>query len=203
PADVNAQKKFEGKVNIKVTQDDESSIIEYYLKDNKMRFEMGEEISQFSIIDMAGKKIYMVIPADEIYMEVPAQGMFTAVEQNNSEVGLNRIQPTGEAKEINGYLCEKWVYNGDEGITESWLAIDLGGFLFMDNPMGGGSKSGWQSEIESSGYFPMLIINRNNDGEEKSRYEVTSIEQESLSADLFTPPAGYQKMEMPGMDMFK
>ena len=200
---LNAQNKFEGKVNIKVTSDGDEATMGYLIKDNMMRFEMGEDVSQYSLIDFTNKKMLMVMPEDEMYMEIPASKIFSDVQKEaNAEMG--KINKTGETKEINGYTCEKWIYKDDDITTESWLAKDLGGFIFLDNPMGG-SKSEWQTEIETSGYFPMLIINLDEDGEEESRWEVTSVEKKSLSADLFAPPANYEKMTMPeiNLDLFK
>ena len=45
----------------------------------------------------------------------------------------------------------------------------------------------------------MLVITRDEDGEENSRFEATEVKKESLSNNLFTFPSDYSEMKIPGM----
>ena len=104
---------------------------------------------------------------------------------------------TGETKTINGYECEQWIIKGDDNTSEAWMTKDLGSFIFFQSPMGGKEKPKWQEDIESSGYFPMLVIEKDSDGNETGRFEVKSIEKKSLDDSFFTVPDGYSQMKMP------
>ncbi len=196
-----AQDSFEGKVKIDVTNDGDTESLTYMVKDGKFRFDTGEDAEGIVILDAAGKKMLVIVDEQNMYMEIPMNKMMENMPQTAKEESSNeQMKKTGETREINGYTCEKWEINDESGATEAWLTKDLGGFMFMNNPMGGESKTQWQSGIEGSGLFPMLVIHRDASGNEDTRFEVKSVEKISLSSDLFTPPAGYQKMSIPMME---
>ena len=68
--------------------------------------------------------------------------------------------------------------------------------------MGGGYSPGWSSSVKNSGFFPMLVITRDEDGNETSRFEATEVEEKSLSNELFEVPSNYGEMKIPGMNSF-
>ena len=86
---------------------------------------------------------------------------------------------------------------------EAWVTKDIGNFMFFESPMGGDDMPEWYSEFSGVGFFPILVIEKDDSGEEESRWEVTSVEEKPLSDDLFTPPSDYEKFEMPSMDFLK
>lgn len=189
---------FEGKVNFRVEGDGETADMSYLIKDQKFRMEIPEQQDAAIIMDMNEKKMMMVMNEQKMYMEFPMESLQQMADNGSEEEEMADVQMTGETKTINGYECEKWTYEGEEGSVEAWMTKELGGFMFMGNPMAADEKPEWQSKIEKEGYFPMLVIYL-EDGETSSRFEVTSVEKKSLSDDLFTVPAGFQKMDMPMM----
>jgi hypothetical protein len=63
--------------------------------------------------------------------------------------------------------------------------------------MGDKSESTWQKDIEESGNFPMLVIQKNNEGDEISKFNVLSVVSMNLDDSFFKVPDGYSQMKMP------
>ncbi len=83
--------------------------------------------------------------------------------------------------------------------TEAWITSELGNFMMMNNPMGEGFSPSWSKSIKDKGFFPLLVITRDSDGEENSRFEALEVDKKSISDDLFKIPSGYSEMKIPGM----
>ena len=58
---------------------------------------------------------------------------------------------------------------------------------------GRGREEGWSSAFREQQGFPLKVSRAGG----ATIMEVMKIEKKSLDADLFAPPADYQKMEMP------
>ena len=196
-----SQSTFEGKVVIEATNNGETSTLNYYVKGDKARFDVNSARGEANVIfDKKNKKMLMMIPAMKTYMEFPMDMDFSenyASGQSEESSNDKNFVKTSETKTINGYKCEKWVIKDDKGTAEAWMTKDLGGFVFFNSPMGRKSKAKWQQDIENSGYFPMLIIQKDNDGNESNRFEVKSVEKKSLDDSFFSVPEGYNKMKFP------
>jgi hypothetical protein len=85
-----------------------------------------------------------------------------------------------------------------------WLAEGLGTFMaFNQNPMGGArggsTPPAWERALAGKELFPLRVAGKDKAGKESFRMEVTAIEKTSLPDSMFTPPAGYQKLDMGGM----
>jgi hypothetical protein len=67
-------------------------------------------------------------------------------------------------------------------------------------PLGGGMSEDWARYAAQfkDGFFPLKMEKVEGD-KRKLVMEVTKIEPQSLSDELFTVPADFQKMNMPGM----
>ncbi len=199
-----AQSTFEGKVVIETTNDGETNTLNYYSKGNMARFDVNSARGEANVIfDKKNKKMLMVMPAMKMYMEFPMDmkfgGDYKAKGNDNSSVKKMNMDfvKTGEMKNVNGYNCVKWIIKEDDGTSEAWMTKDLGSFIFFQSPMGGKEKTKWQEDIEASGYFPMLVIQKDSDGNETGKFEVKSVEKKSLDDSFFSVPAGYNKMKMP------
>ena len=198
---ISSQTKFEGKIVMQATGSSAwgrgggTSTLNYYVKGDKARIDMHSDRGDAGIIiDKPNKKMYMVMNAMKSYMEFPMD------EKDNSGTKSEKnekIKKTGEIKKINGYNCEKWVITDDEGSSEAWLTKELGSFTAFSSPMGRQQKNSWQNEIEGSGEFPMLVIQKDKEGKETSRMEIKSVEKKSLDDSFFEVPAGYKEMNMP------
>ena len=195
-----SQTTFEGKVVIETTNNGETNTLNYYSKGDMARFDINSARGEANVIfDKKNKKMLMVMPAMKMYMEFPMNMDFGVDNGNNAndEKSNTDFVKTSDTKTINGYKCEKWVIKDGNNISEAWMTKDLGGFIFFQSPMGKHSKQKWQEDIENSGYFPMLVVEKDSDGNETGRFEVKSIEKKSLDDSFFTVPNGYSQMKMP------
>lgn len=198
-----AQDSFSGEVKMKISDADGKAFdMNYLVKENFIRFGTEMPGQSVGIIFNASKNNMLMIMEDQkMYMEFPLDMMYenSGMDESKSESN-GKFFATGETKKIIGYTCEKWVYESDENIAETWMTKEIGKFKFFEGGFGKMQKvEEWQSSIEKSGFFPMLVINRDKSGKELNKMEVTSIDKKTLDDKLFTVPAGYQKFNMPNM----
>ena len=118
--------------------------------------------------------------------------------------GEATLEKTGEKQKMLGYDAVKYVSTYQGKKTDLWLAEGLGKFMSMEsvNPMGGGSRGGgqpWERALAGQELFPLRVVTYDAGAREEFRMEATAIEKKSLPDSLFTPPAGYQPIEMGGM----
>lgn len=206
---IQSQSYFEGKIKFKITQDDEVAYMDYFMKEDKIRLEVGDNSEAVFITNSKGSLLLM--PEEKMYMDLNKSvlnnfpGMNkTQNEESNTEEEIDFTKyKTGKVKSISGYECHQWVFKEeDDNEVEAWLTDELGNFMLMQNPMGGGYSPGWSSSVKNSGFFPLLVVTKDEDGEEISRFEASEIKEESLSDEIFTPPPDYSEMKIPGMDSF-
>ena len=48
----------------------------------------------------------------------------------------------------------------------------------------------------------MLVITRDKNGKENSRFEATEVNKQGLSNDLFNPPSNFDEMKVPNMGKY-
>jgi hypothetical protein len=191
---------FEGRIRMKITSGGETNEMSYAMKGAKMRIEMGSADEQMaSIIDLQSKKMLMLIDSEKAYMEMKMPD--AAKGKADKEEGS--IEKTSETATIAGYKATKYLVRSKDSKEpiEVWATEDLGTFFNPDSfggPFGGKSKTPvWEQLLRSRGFFPLRTIIREKRTE--TRMEVISVEKVRLPDSLFTPPAGYQRMEMPGL----
>lgn len=206
---ISAQDNFEGKIKFKISHDDDEMFIDYYLKDENIRMEMGEnneavfiKTSDKSILLMPSQKMYMDLD-NSIFSKIA--GMSNLLKDDKDEIENENIDidkfRTGKTKTILGYECSQWIFKdeGDEEAVEAWVTNELGNFMLMKSPMGAGFSPGWSSSMKNNGFFPLLVITKDEDNNITSRFEATHISKESLSKELFRPPSNFDEMKIPGM----
>ena len=191
-----AKTDFEGKIVMKITGKETSNII-YYVKGNETRMEVESKGRKIAFLHNAkDSDSKMLMDEQKMYMEFPQMDMpETDAKEDKSE---GKIKKTGEYKEINGYKCEKWTFEGDEQSGEAWMTDELGGFFMLQNPMARNSQEDWKQELVGN-YFPMLVNVYDSSGEKELTMEVVSVDKMSLKKDLFEIPADYKKFNMPNM----
>lgn len=214
PLKIYSQSSFEGKVKMKMTnQDGKSNVIDYYVKGDKYRFDAeGMEGQGYSIWDTDAKKMIVIMPAQKMYMEMSMDFSKDTKAENDSTMenmkeSLKNVKFTHRTKKIQGYDCEELVYkdedNGESG--EIWYTKELGSFLMTSgkNPFLKGMNTNDLPEdvrnLFEGGFFPMQVTTKDNDGNITSSMEVVGVDKESLSNDMFSVPDGYKKFDMPGM----
>jgi hypothetical protein len=193
------QEVFEGKVDYKISDGSESTILSYFVKDGKMKIDVSAEQNASMIYNSKNKTMLVIMPEQKMYMEMPIdlhKDMDGEEGSKESKEIDGEFTQTGEKKDILGYTCEKWVYSDNTNQIEAWLTQELGSFMFFTNPMEGEVPE-WQTRLEKGGYFPMDVIVKESAGGSDTRMQVIAVEKTSLNDDMFAPPAGYQKLDMP------
>jgi hypothetical protein len=198
---------FEGKVNFALsTGRGQPQQISYSLKGDKIRIEMpGQKGMGGLIMDPVKKETLIIMDEQKMYMvmampDVQAQ----AAEAKPGDV---KLEKTGQKEKILGYDTEKYISTYQDTTTELWLAEGLGTFMSFSqgNPMagrgGGGAQpsQAWERALAGKELFPLRVTSKDKSGKETLKMEATAINKQTLSDSLFTPPAGYQKLDMGGM----
>jgi len=198
-----AQDKFQGKVTFEVSDAGQNQQISYFVKGNKFLIqpEDGEAAGQGSMIyDGDEKSMIIIMTEQKMYMEMPIDA--TDEISNNESDELDYFVKTGNSKDVMGYSCDELEFKDESKKGLALMTKELGSFLFMDNPEGGGSSQ-WQKEIMSEGYFPMLVKEENSSGEFETVFKVIDLELMSLDDKMFSAPPGFKKFDMPNMQNVK
>jgi hypothetical protein len=190
---------FEGVVKMKIESEGESVIMDYMVKGDKIRIELPDQSEQASMVmNLADRKMLIIMHEEKMYMEhrIPEFSDNETAEENDGDITI-----TNETKNIHGFTATKWIVKNENGdVTEAWITNELGSFFAMDNPMAQGKrKSKWESKLAGGGFFPLLVVTKDSKGKEKERMEIVTVDKRKLNESDFNPPAGYQKLEMPGM----
>jgi len=194
-----SQTGFEGRVKIQVNDESDSQVMEYFAKNDKFRMESPEGDGTI-IFDLKAGKMLILMSEDKMYMEMPLEIPKDVKSKIDDAAGSFRR--TGETKEILGYTCEKFLFDDEGKKGEAWMTKELGGFMLFDDPSKmQGSGQSWKTEIMQAGYFPVMVNEMDDTGAVQSSFKMLEIEPKTLDADLFTAPEGFQKFEMPNMNM--
>jgi hypothetical protein len=206
---------FEGKISLALTAERGRPMnMDYSLKGQKVRIDMNTEGNAVGMImDAAKQEIVMLMPDQQMYMVMP---MKKTMEQAAKQAGADTadVEVTGKTETILGYKCSQILVKDKGSVTEAWMAEGLGTFMGMGDSggMGGGMFGGgksanaakWEQVMKDKGGFPLRVISRDAKGKQTYKMEATKIAPSSLSDSLFSPPAGFQKFNMPNMGgMFK
>ncbi len=198
-----AQDKFQGKVTFEVSDEGQNQQISYFVKGNKFLIqpESGEAAGQGSMIYDGDKKAMIIIMIEQkMYMEMPIDA--TDEISKSESVGPDYFIKTGNSQNVMGYSCDEFEFKDEDRKGLALMTKELGSFLFMDNPEGGGNSQ-WQKEIMSEGYFPMLVKEENSSGELETVFKVIDLELMKLDDKMFSAPLGYKKFDMPNMQNMK
>lgn len=220
---------FEGAITAKMFTGPQPIEIKYAIKGTRFRIEtqlsQGGTQTGVVLMDSSSGSQTMLMPQTKTYMSLDLNkgGQFGQMvekmaEKAGEETGdLSKITSTGQTETIAGHTCQYWRI-GDKQQTDVCLARGLGFF-------GGGGQSGGIFEqlknlamgdkvkaqlnanpefakFVEGGAFPLKISQVEN-GQSKTVMEVTSVERKSLDDALFSVPADYKKMEIPGMPVGK
>jgi hypothetical protein len=199
---------FEGKVNFTITQGrDQPQQISYNLKGDKIRIEMpGQKAMGGLIIDPMKKETLVIMDEQKMYMVMAMPDV--QAQAADAKQGDVKLEKTGEKEKILGYDAEKYISTYQDTKTEMWLAEGLGTFMSFNqgNPMSGGRRGrgtppsqDWERALAGKELFPLRVVSKDKSGKESFKMEATAINKQSLPDSLFTPPAGYQKLDMGGM----
>ena len=213
---------FEGEITAKLFTDAQPMEIRYATKGSRMRVEtqlsQGSAQKGVALLDSSAGTMTMLIPQNKTYMTMNwgkmAGEMMAKVGEKDSADDFTKVTSTGKTETVAGFTCQYWLF-GDKQDTEVCIAKGLGYFAGA-----GGDSSGILDKLKNlalrdkikaqldanpefakfveGGAFPLKIAQIEN-GQSKTIMEVTSVARKSLDDSLFTAPADYKKMEIPGM----
>ena len=146
-----------------------------FVKGHKFRQDMqamGQK--QVMIFDGDKKTGWMVMPDAHMYMPLPKAGPGNAPTTDQKELERKATKKYLGTEKINGYECKKYSY------------------VFKDSS--GTKMTQW---ISTKLDYPVKMIMESRQG--RMVRELKNIKQEKVANSLFKVPAGYQKMNMPGM----
>jgi hypothetical protein len=218
--------QFQGTVHIKETtySSDSKPTIKYskiaFLESSVRVDETSEDsdLPDVLIVKSKEKKILLIMHEDKTYIEVDFQiwinifkGLKDLMDDDDDEESYDdfktNIRKTGRSTTLHGYKCQEYVYNDDESISTAWICENFADFWKMFKEITdafdtdySNSKNWFISAIGTNG-FPFKLIEKGEDGELLSEWEVVKVDKSKPSRSLFEAPKGYKEMNL--MDLFK
>jgi hypothetical protein len=169
-------------------------------KGSKIRFEGMGKSGGAMIMD--GTNRIVILPDQKQYVNMPADFGGTAAA---AEAAKHRgvAEKTGKTEKVAGISCEDWHYKGtdeDGKAEEGEVCVAKGAGLMINRLSGGiaghifGAGGEAFNQAISSGGGIMKVTNNG-----KVALVAVRAQASSLPDAMFAPPAGYTKMELPGM----
>ena len=198
-ANVQAQ-RFEGSIGFTKNIGPVTANYIYHVKGDMIRVEELDEtgaIQGIMLVDTKKNSVVALSPERKMFIDVP--------NRRKSGETPTEVKATGKHQTINGYDCEEWlVQSAEEGRKVSyWVAAkDFDFFVPMLKTLNRKDKMAlyYMSLPNADGTFPMRGTEVKSDGMELTRLEVTKVQKSTLSADMFSIPAGYTKFEREAND---
>lgn len=212
---------FEGAITANLYAAGQPSVLKYAIKGQRARVEtnlaQGGTATAIVLMDLSAGSQTMLMPQAKTYMtldlnDAKLKGM--AERMGKSADQPLKITATGKTETIAGHTCEQWVMDNGQQQTQMCFAKGLGFFggasgpggvlsQLKNLPFGEQAKTTLEANPEfakfaASGAFPLKIAQVEN-GQTKPILEVTSVERKPLDDSLFTVPADYKKMNLPGL----
>ncbi len=146
-----------------------------FVKGHDYRQEMSVMGQKQVMIFSGDKKTgWIVMPDTHMYMDIPKMSQANNPQTDPEQLDKNTTKKYLGKEKINGYKCKKYSY------------------VFKDSS--GTKMTQW---ISTKLEYPVKMIVEGPQG--KMVREIKNIKETKLSNSLFAVPAGYQKMNIPGM----
>lgn len=189
--------QFEGVIKFDKKKGAETTKYIYYIKGNKVRIDEfgpdGTTIKGIMLIDSDKGVVTALSPDRKIYMDAS---------NNNPPVKVNpKFSKTTNKKKIQGMDCTEWLASSDlEETVISYWVIDEAKFSFFEpllrtlNRKDRLSKY-WMELTDIKNKFTMVGIEKAKDGTERTRLEVTEMNEEKLDDSTFMIPKDYAEFK--------
>lgn len=179
-----------------------------YIKGNLIRTDMAtEEGPVYATMDLDQGIMRMVQPNEQMYIEWTKADMerMKAMMPDMGGVSEEREpRATGQTRTINGMTCVAYDIETDEATTRVWVSKDnaqlvkaFAGLIESVSAMTMEEDQADEAMLVAKHGFPVLVLRLGYGTYEIE--ETLSVNRQSVSDDLFTPPAGYKKMTMADM----
>ena len=209
-APASAQSAFEGVVTYRLTTEGRTVDVTYMTKGDRARSEMTMDgMAIAMLMDASATTMTTLMPSEKMYMTMDLSRMR---QQAQADTTTQQFTATGRNETIAGHECEHYL-TGTGQNTDMCVATGLGYYLGggaagRRGPGSGGGSYGMPRPGDarmaafrakfSDGFFP-LRLTITEGGKVTTDMVVTAIERRALADDLFTVPAGFTEMRMPGM----
>lgn len=213
---------FEGAITANLYAAGQPSVLKYAIKGQRARVEtnlaQGGTATAIVLMDLSAGSHTMLMPQAKTYMTLDLnddkiKGLTERVGKSTADQPV-KITATGKTEIIADHSCEQWVMSNGQQQTEICFAKGLGFFggaagpggvlsQLKNLPFGEQAKAAFDANPEfarfaANGAFPLKIAQVEN-GHTKPVLEVMSVERKPLDDALFTVPADYKKMNLPGL----
>ncbi len=175
---------------------------ESWMSGKKMKIAVNTPMGQTEMIfDPAAGKVVTLMVASKSYLEMPLSLIKQQAAAAQQTLGDVKIEKTGKTQTINGWSCAEYKITSSGSVDLSvWatrdLKIDLKGWQDMSRELSQDaiSKAIDPSKIDG---FPVRTEGTVRQGgqELKVMSEVTKVDTNPLSPDLFNVPSDYKKMD--------
>lgn len=205
-----AQSAFEGVVTYRLTTEGRTVDVTYMTKGDRARSEMTMDgMAIAMLMDASATTMTTLMPSEKMYMTMDLSRMRQRTQADTSE---QQFTATGRKETIAGHECEHYL-TGTGQNTDMCVATGLGYYLGggaagRRGPGSGGGSYGVPRPGDArmaafrakfkDGFFP-LRLTITEGGKVTTDMVVTAVERRALADDLFTVPAGFTEMRMPGM----
>lgn len=205
-----AQSAFEGVVTYRLTTEGRTVDVTYMTKGDRARSEMTMDgMAIAMLMDASATTMTTLMPSEKMYMTMDLSRMR---QRTPADTAQQQFTATGRTETIAGRECEHYL-TGTGQNTDMCVATGLGYYLGgggagRRGPGSGGNSYGVPRPGDPraaafrakfpNGFFP-LRLTVTEGGKVTTDMVVTAVEQRALADDLFTVPAGFTEMRMPGM----
>lgn len=179
-----------------------------YIKGNLIRTDMAtEEGPVYATMDLDQGIMRMVQPNEQMYIEwtkADMERMKAMMPDMGGASEEREPRATGQTRTINGMTCVAYDIETDEATTRVWVSKDnaqlvkaFAGLIESVSAMTMEEDQADEAMLVAKHGFPVLVLRLGYGTYEIE--ETLSVNRQSVSDDLFTPPAGYKKMTMADM----
>lgn len=172
----------------------------YYVKGDFVKLVENENCNSCDseneaiLFDMKEKTITALKPSVRMYKDIPIKPY---VSKKNNDFIIT--QNPRNYKKINGYKCIQWRVKNRKENTEVSYWVANANFDFFVDFLKLWNRTEKQSRYylqipNSSGYFPMMSVERSTLREKRMQLKVTSIQARELDNSLFIIPPDYKKL---------
>jgi hypothetical protein len=176
-------------------------------KGNKLRMEVSDPANPTHagevVMDGDAHTEMMIMPQQKQYMVIPQSMMDAMKDRADSGVKFT-FNKTGRTETVAGVSCQvvhvSGTKNGKPQEGDMCVAKGVGFDPAAWSSMGGRSGAGGEMAQVRAAVGPgngIMKIVTTSEGQPLFSMEVTKVDRSRVSADAFTPPAGYTQMQMP------
>ncbi|MBI1806569.1 MAG: DUF4412 domain-containing protein [Ignavibacteria bacterium] len=208
--------QFEGVIEMKVTENDNSkpveSIYTLTVKDDMLATELkgdAQDGQHGKFIFRGDKKVFWIINDDEknfLEISVKEDGKSSKQKTDSGKRkgrSARKLVKTGKTETILGHVCDELMVEDGSRVSHIWGTPKLGNvyeglmktFGQMAEQTEGDESEDWEEELAAMKMFPLKIVTT-QDSRVRETQEVTRIDSKTIAASTFEPPQGYKKQSL-------